>query len=43
LTLNQAYVQHCTRSCELSTKKPKAQLMSVECTSLISSSVHMTD
>ncbi len=43
LTLNQAYVQLCTRSCELSTKKPKAQLMFVECTSLMSSSVHMTD
>jgi hypothetical protein len=39
LTLNQVYVQHCTRSCELSTKKPKA----LKCTTLMSSSVHMTD
>ncbi len=43
LTLNQAYVQLCTRSCELSTKKPKAQLMFIECTSRMSSSLDMTD
>ncbi len=45
LTLNQAYVQLCTRSCEVSTKKPKAlnSMCVRECTSLMSSSVHMTD
>ncbi len=45
LSLNQAYVQLCTRSCELSTKKPKAlnSMLVRECTSLMSSSVHMTD